>query len=65
MARMATPDAGERGLTTTIPFVGTLMLDSRVLCDQQLNERMKQRLASLSDVVNELKKTQVKREFLL
>jgi hypothetical protein len=35
------------------------MLDSRVLCDQQLNERMKQRFASLSDIVNELKKTRL------
>jgi len=28
------------------------MLDSRVLGDQQLNERMQQRFASLSGVVN-------------
>ncbi len=37
-----------------------LMLDSRVLCDQQLNERMKQRFASLSGVVHKLEKTEVK-----
>lgn len=44
---------------------GTLLLDSRVLRDQQLNERRKQRFASLSHVVNELEKPQVEREFLL
>ena len=44
---------------------GALMLDSRVLCDQQLDKRGKQRFASLSDVVHKLKATQVKREFLL
>jgi hypothetical protein len=43
----------------------TLMLDSRVLCDQQFNERMKQRFASLSGVVHKLEKTEVKGEFLL
>jgi hypothetical protein len=41
------------------------MLDSRVLCDQQFNERMKQRFASLSGVVHKLEKTEVKGEFLL
>ena len=35
------------------------MLDSRVLCDQELNERMQQRVASLSDVVHKLKETEV------
>ena len=30
------------------------MLDSRVFCDQQLNERMQQRFASLSNVVHKL-----------
>ena len=34
-----------------------LMLGFRVLCDQQLNERMKQRFASLSSVVHKLEKT--------
>jgi hypothetical protein len=43
----------------------TLMLDSRVLCDQQFNERMKQRFASLSGVVHKLEKTEVKGEFFL
>ena len=43
----------------------TLILDSGVLADQQLNERTKQRFASLSDVVNKLEKTEVEREFLL
>jgi hypothetical protein len=41
------------------------MLDSRVLCDQQLNEPMKQRFASLSSVVHTLEKTEVQGEFLL
>jgi hypothetical protein len=48
----------------TRTFAGTLILDSRVLCDQQLNERTKQRFALLSDIVNTLEKTEVKREFL-
>jgi hypothetical protein len=43
----------------------TLILDSRVLCDQELNERTKQRFASLSDVVHKLKEAQVKWELLL
>ena len=43
----------------------TLLLDSGVLADQQLNERTQQRFASLADVVNKLEKTQVQREFLL
>ena len=43
----------------------TLLLDSRVLRDQQLNERRKQRFASLADVVHELEEPQVDREFLL
>ena len=42
-----------------------LLLDSGVLADQQLNERTKQRFASLADVVNKLEETQVEREFLL
>ena len=42
-----------------------LILDSRVLCDQQLNERMKQRFASLSGIVNKLEETEVKGELLL
>jgi NAD(P)-dependent dehydrogenase (short-subunit alcohol dehydrogenase family) len=44
---------------------GTLILDSRVLCDQYLNERRKQRFASLSDVVTKLEETEIEREFLL
>src|SRR4029077_19578005 len=43
----------------------TLILDSRVLCDQELNECSKQRFASLSDIVHKLEETQVQREFLL
>jgi hypothetical protein len=42
-----------------------LLLDSRVLRDQQLNERRKQRFASLADVVHEFEEPQVDREFLL
>jgi hypothetical protein len=44
---------------------GTLLLDSGVLAEQQLDERPKQRFASLADVVHELEETQVEREFLL
>jgi hypothetical protein len=36
-----------------------LILDSRVLYDQSLNEHMQQGFASLSDVVNKLKETEV------
>src|SRR5499427_10266375 len=43
----------------------TLLLDSRVLRDQELNECRKQRFASLADVVHELEESQVDREFLL
>jgi hypothetical protein len=46
-------------------FVTALLLDSRVLRDQQLNERRQQRFASLADVVHELEEPQVDREFLL
>jgi Homeodomain-like domain len=42
-----------------------LFLDSRVLADQQLNERAQQRFTPLSHVVNELEKTQVEWQFLL
>jgi len=44
---------------------GTLLLDSGVFTDQQLNERTQQRFASLSDVVHKLEEPQVEREFLL
>src|SRR5215468_3669579 len=43
----------------------SLLLDSRVLRDQELNERRQQRFASLADVVHELKEPQEEREFLL
>src|SRR5215813_5789714 len=46
-------------------FEASLLLDSRVLRDQQLNERRQQRFASLADVVHELEEPQVDREFLL
>ena len=42
-----------------------LLLDSRVLCNQQLNERRQQRFAALADVVNKLKEPEVERKFLL
>jgi hypothetical protein len=41
----------------------TLLLDFGVLADQQVNERAKQRFASLAHVVNELEEPEVKREF--
>jgi len=44
---------------------GRLILDSRVLFDQQLNELMKQRFSPFSDIVNILEETEVEREFLL
>jgi site-specific recombinase XerD len=50
---------------TVDSYLLALMLDSRVLRDQKLNKRVKQRFASLSDVVHKLKATQVKRELLL
>ena len=43
----------------------SLLLDSGVLCDQYLNERTKQRFATLADVVHKLEETEVEREFLL
>jgi hypothetical protein len=46
-------------------LLGTLLLDSGVLADQQLHERTQQRFASLADVVHKLEETQVEREFLL
>jgi transposase-like protein len=39
--------------------LSTLLLDSRVLRDQELNERRQQRFAALADVVHELEETQV------
>src|SRR5262249_11972063 len=43
----------------------SLLLDSRVLRDQELNERRQQCFASLADIVHELKEAQVGWEFLL
>ena len=43
----------------------SLLLDSRVLRDQELNERRKQRFASLADVVDKREEPEVEREFLL
>src|SRR5918996_2853733 len=43
----------------------TLLLDSGVLADQQLNERTQQRFAAFADIVHKLEETQVEREFLL
>src|SRR5262245_44278747 len=45
--------------------IAALLLDSRVLGDQQLNERRKQRFTPLAHVVHELEESQVQREFLL
>jgi len=59
------------GLTRTFSHLDTtsfhvaLLLDSRVLRDQQLNERRQQRFASLAEVVHALEEPQVDREFLL
>ena len=61
----ATTSASSGFPTCNMPFQESLLLDSRVLRDQELNERMQQRFASLSDVVNKLEETEVKREFLL
>jgi integrase family protein with SAM-like domain len=41
-----------------------LILDSRVLCDQQLNERRQQCFASFSDIGHKREATEVEREFL-
>src|SRR5919197_5010130 len=43
----------------------SLILDSRVLRDQELDERRQQRFASPAHVVHELEETQVERQFLL
>jgi hypothetical protein len=43
----------------------SLILDSRVLRDQELNERREQRFASLADIVHKLEETQVEGPFLL
>jgi hypothetical protein len=42
-----------------------LILDSRILGDQQLNERMQQRFAPFSGMVHKLEEPQVEWEFLL
>jgi hypothetical protein len=44
---------------------GTLLLDSRVLRDEELNERRQQCFASLADVMHKLEETEVQREFFL
>ena len=43
----------------------TLMVESMGFCDQQRNECMQERLASLSDIVHNLEETEVQRELLL
>ena len=48
-----------------IDILVTLLLDSRVLRDQELKERRQQRFASLADIVHELKEAQVDWELLL
>jgi hypothetical protein len=42
-------------------ILGTLISDSRVWCDQELNERTKQRFATRSDVVHKREETEVQR----
>ena len=61
---LKTPECGHHTLFLS-QYLQTLILDSRVLCDQQLNERTQQRFASLSHIVNKLEEPQVEREFLL
>jgi transposase len=46
-------------------FQYSLLLDSGVLAEQQLNERTEQRFTSLSDIVHKLEEPQVERQFLL
>jgi hypothetical protein len=41
------------------------MLRFKVLFDQKFDKRMEQGLSSLASVMNELKKTKIKRELLL
>ena len=43
----------------------SLLLESRVLADQQLNERTQQCFASPAHVVNEFEEAEVERQFLL
>jgi predicted short-subunit dehydrogenase-like oxidoreductase (DUF2520 family) len=63
---VASLDSGVLGLPgTTFGIEAALILDSRVLRDQEFNERRKQRFAALTDVVHELEETQVDWEFLL
>ena len=51
MQSPATVDAESREM---LGEIATLLLDSRVLRDQELNERRQQRFASLADVVHAL-----------
>ena len=44
---------------------GWLFMEIRVLLYQQVDERGQERLSSFSDVVNKLKKPEVKRQFVL
>jgi hypothetical protein len=48
-----------------LDVLASLILDSRVLADEQLDECTQQRFASPSHVVNELEESQVERQFLL
>ena len=50
-------------VTLQLVICHALLLDSRVLRDQELNERRQQRFASLADVVHKLEETQVEGEF--
>jgi uncharacterized membrane protein len=46
-------------------FGASLLLDSRVLRDEELNERRQQCFASLADVMHKLEETEIQREFFL
>ena len=63
--QQSTPAAGAELAEEIEQFEVTLLLDSGVFTDQQLNERTQQRFASLADVVHKLEEPQGEREFLL
>src|SRR5215510_13879241 len=65
MRSVSQPGKAQQRESANACICKTLLLDSRVLCDQQLNERRQQRFTPLAHVVHELEETQVGREFLL
>lgn len=46
-------------------IANSLLSDSRVLRDQEFNERRQQRFTALADVMHKLEETEVQREFFL